>query len=194
MNLAVAVTALISAAGGPSDTLAVALRLEPGLATAVIQLSAPRYLVVLDLTAPRNIELLVPESDPQRLPAGISEVQLDRPRPLSSDSVGLPPPKFKPCSEPQKISDSDSTRFVSTDACGSAPKSASSPGHPAPATRGEHTVLLLVASSPLDATSVRRVIGKVRKSPDAVATRRALLAELEKAGNLQWAIVVIPPG
>jgi hypothetical protein len=190
----VALAALLSAAAGPSDTLAVALRLEPGLATAAIKLGAPGYLVVLDLTTPRNIEILVPESEPQRLPAGISEIQLDRPKPLAPDSAGLAAPKFKPCTEPQKISDSDSTRFVATDACGSAPKSATSPGHPAPVPKGEHTVLLLVASSPLDAAGVRKAIGRVRKSPDADAARRAVLAELAKAGNLQWAIVVIPPG
>ena len=195
MILAAAVLALISVAGGASDTLAVALRLEPGLATVAIQLKAPRYLVVLDLTAPRNIEILVPESEAQRLPAGVSEIQLDRPRPFSSDSAGLLP-KLKPCYEPQKISDSDSTRYVSTEACGSGPQSASTPGHPAPATKskGEHTVLLLATSSPLDAAGVRKLIGKIRESADLMATRRALLAELAKAGDLQWAALTVPPG
>ena len=192
MILAAAVMALISVA---SDTLAVALRLEPGLATVAIQLRAPRYLVVLDLTAPGHIEVLVPESEAQRLPAGVSEIQLDRPRPLSFDSAGLLP-KLKPCYEPQKISDSDSTRYVSTEACGSAPQSASKPGHPAPATqaKGEHSVLLLAVSSPLDAAGVRKLIGKIRKSADVMATRRALLAELAKAGDLQWAALAVPPG
>lgn len=194
MLLAVAVSTLIYAAGGPSDSLAVALRLEPGQATAVIQLGAPRYLVVLDLTAPRAIEILVPESDAQRLPAGISEIQLDRPRRLPPDSAGLLTPKFKQCSEPQKIRDIDSTRYVSTDACGSAPRSDSSRGHPAAASRGDHILLLLAASSPLDAARVRNVIGKVRKSPDVLAAQRAVLAELGKAGDLQWATVIIPPG
>lgn len=194
MSLLLAAAALLSLPPGAPDSLPVALQLEPGIATAFIQLRAPRYLVVLDLTAPRAIEILVPESDPQRLPAGTSEIQLDRPRPRSPDSVALLSPRFKPCYEDQKVSDSDSTKLVSTEACGSAPDTSRARGHPAPATKGEHTILLLAASTPLDASGVRKLLGKARKSPDSAAARSAVLAELAKAGELQSATLVIPPG